>query len=69
MLSMLAPHPLVLFCELPHNALLGGVGVLILINEHILEAISILAANILMLVEQHKSIDQQIVKIHRVRLR
>ena len=50
------------------NLLLGIVGVLILIDQHILEAFDILIADVLMVTQQHKGLYQQIVEVHRVRL-
>ena len=58
----------VLKSQLQHNLLLGKVRILILVHQHILEALYILLANVLMLTEQQPGLHQQVVKVHSVSL-
>ena len=61
-------HFLALFRQLINNSLLGIVGVLILINQYELELLDIFLSDILVVLEQHPSLNQQIVEVHRIRL-
>ena len=56
------------FRELQDNALLNGVGVLILIHEDELEPFGILPADILVLIEERIGKRKQVVEIHRISL-
>ena len=61
-------HFLTLFCQLIDDGLLSVVGVLILINQYELELLDIFLSDILVVLEQHPSLNQQIVEVHRIRL-
>ena len=54
--------------ELVDNALLGHIRVLVLIDEHIPEALRILLAHLLVVSEQFKGVKQQVVEVHCVGL-
>ena len=65
------PHhtdTLMLCSKLIHDALLYGVRILILVNQHKLETLCILPSHLLMLVEQHERLCEQIIKVHGIRL-
>ena len=55
-------------CQQQDNLLLGIVGVLILIDQYILETLDIFLPDILMVTQQDKGLDKQIIKVHRIRL-
>ena len=69
-LGIVAHHAdaLVLAGEQPDDALLGEVGVLILVDEHILEFPDVFLADVLVLVEEQEGLHQQVVEVHRVGL-
>ena len=55
---------LVLLRQLPHDTVLYKVGILILINQHIVELRGIAFTNLRMLLEQQISIYQQVIEVH-----
>ena len=55
-------------CQQQDNLLLGIVGVLILIDQYILETLDIFLPDILMVTQQDKGLDKQIVEVHRISL-
>ena len=61
-------HRLPFLGQLVHDALLGAVCVLILVHEDVGKLLDILLADVLMLVEQHIGVNQQVVEVHRIRL-
>ena len=61
-------HRLPFLGQLIDDSLLSAVRVLILIDKNVSKLVDILPANVLVLVEQHVGIDQQVVEVHRIRL-
>ena len=61
-------HMTVLLCQLQDNLLLGVVGILVLIYQHVAETLHILLADVLMMFEQQEGLHQQVVKVHCVSL-
>ena len=59
---------LALTCQLQDNLLLRVVRVLILIDQYEAELLDILPAHVLVLLEKHISLHQQVVEVHRVSL-
>lgn len=59
---------LVFFRQLEHNAVLGKVGVLILIHQDIAKLRLIAGKHIRMVAEKQESIEQQIIEVHSIRL-
>ena len=61
-------HLLVLVGELEHDAVLGIVGVLILVHQHIAELRGILQTDVGMVLEQEEGMHQQVVEVHGIAL-
>ena len=61
-------HFLTLFRQLIDDGLLCVVGVLILIDQYELKLLYIFLSDILVVLEQHPRLHQQIVEVHRIRL-
>ena len=61
-------HLLTLLCELIDDGLLGKVSVLILVNEHEMELLNVFPPDILMVLEQHPRLHQQIIEVHCIGL-
>ena len=61
-------HHLALLRQLIHYRLLGKVRILILIYQHKMEFINVFLTDVLMILEQHPRLNQQIVEVHRIRL-
>src|SRR5690606_9029233 len=68
-LGVIANHADVLIdgCQFPHDEVLGKVGILVLINHHILEFVLILMEHFGVFAEKHVGFEQQIIKIHGAR--
>ena len=60
-------HLSVIACKEPHNLVLGIVGVLILVHQHIAEARGIAFRNIGIVIEELPGIEQYVIKIHCIR--
>ena len=56
---------LIVACELPHDAMLRIVGILILVYQHVGKLRGILCQHLGMILKQQVSIQQYIVKVHR----
>ena len=54
--------------QLPYDAVLGKIGVLVLVYQHIAELVAIFLAHLGMLVKQQVRIQQQVIKIHGISL-
>ena len=69
-LGVIANHAyvLMLLCQQPHNTLLNGVCVLILVHKNILEPICIFLTDVLVVLQQLVSKQQQVVEVHSIRL-
>lgn len=69
-LRVIAHHTdvLMLFCQLKHNAVLGKVGVLVLVHQNIAELRPIACKHLRTVAEKQEGIEQQIVEIHGIRL-
>ena len=61
-------YVLVILSQLQHNAVLCKVGILILIDQNIAELILIAGQHLGVVAKQQESIEQQIIKIHCIRL-
>ena len=61
-------HFLTFLRQLIHNRLLRIVRILILIHQHEMELLNVFLPDILMILEQEPCLNQQIVKVHRIRL-
>ena len=61
-------HMLMIFCQLQHNAVLGIVGILIFIYQNVAKLLLITCQYFGMISEKNKSIKEQIIKIHGIRL-
>ena len=58
----------VLGSQLKHDAVLGKVGVLILVHKDVFEMLAVLGQHLRMVAEKQESIEQQVVEVHRIRL-
>ena len=69
-LSIIAHYTylLVFAGELEHNAMLGIIGILILVHQHISELRSILYAYLRIISEKEESMHQQIIEVHGITL-
>ena len=51
-----------------HDFLLCIVRILILVHQHILEAVDILLSDVLVVAQQHEGLHQQVVEVHGIGL-
>ena len=61
-------HTTMLIRQLQDNLLLGVVGVLVLVDQHIAETLYIFLADVLVTLKQQEGLHQQVVKVHGVGL-
>ena len=59
---------LMLLGQLQHDAMLGEVGVLILVHQNVAELLLIAGQDIGMVAEEQEGVEQQVVEVHGVRL-
>ena len=61
-------HPSVLFSQQQYDGLLSKVCILILVHQYITETLYVFLSDVLMILEQHKRLYQQIIEVHRISL-
>ena len=61
-------HPSVLFSQQQYDGLLSKVCILILVHQYITETLYVFLSDVLMILEQHKCLYQQIIEVHRISL-